>query len=45
MTEAEFLFGWDGKRHAPYSIRHTYATMTISAKITKTHQNYLPDDR
>jgi integrase len=30
LKEAGVLFGSDGKRRVPYSLRHTYATMRIS---------------
>ena len=33
LKEAGVLFGSDGKRRVPYSLRHTYATMRISEGV------------
>jgi integrase len=33
LREAGILFGSDGKRRVPYSLRHTYATMRISEGV------------
>lgn len=33
LQEAGVLFGSDGKRRVPYSLRHTYATMRISEGV------------
>jgi site-specific recombinase XerD len=34
LDEAGVLYGSDGKRRVPYSLRHTYATMRISEGVS-----------
>lgn len=34
LMEAGILYGSDGKRRVPYSLRHTYATMRISEGVS-----------
>ena len=34
LKEAGVLYGSDGKRRVPYSLRHTYATMRISEGVS-----------